>query len=676
MRPGVLVLAALAAAPLAGGQGVATFEASVEYVRLSVTASRGAALATELDAADFKVLEDGVPQKLEIFNRRSAPLSLVLLLDTSGSMKEPLRRLQDAASSFVAALGPEDSVEVAQLTSRLTVLQGFTADKALLGAAVLRTQPAGTTALYNALYSSIRTLRERRRGDELKRQAIVVLSDGVDNASIVSDDQVLDLARRNEVALYAIGLDPGLQDQTETTPALALLKAMAFETGGRLVLPRRDLKAACAEVAEELRHQYTLGYASTNPARNGRWRRLEVRARRGRSDFEVRHRLGYYAAGARAAAARVTPPASVADETSADAATREAFYGAPVPVAIVDLLESPGDYEGRAVTFSGSFDSVAPSRGLYALQDGTSRLEIRPASALAAWLASHADALARQRVEVSGVFRRQTATSGTSAPAYLARVFVVQPPAAAVDAAQPRTLTLQALQAAAGALDGTRVRVVGRFRGRNLYRDLPAGSQAGEKDWVLRDGAHSVWITGAAPAGEGFRLEPMASEGTRQWLAVVGRPRTVAGTVAVSADSVEIVAPPAAGALVTSRIQARGYEEPIVTFALPDDGERIAPDTRFVIQFSAPMDPASLEGRVVLDYEPATAGPAFDRVTVSYSDETRHVIVDPGAVLRRGRTLRCRLLAGIVDVSGRPLGPRDPKAEAGTAVEELRFRVE
>lgn len=788
---GRVLAAALVAAPFAAAQGRATFETSVEFVRLSVTATRGAHFVTELDAADLQVLEDGVAQKLEVFNRRSAPLSLVLLLDTSGSMKEPLQRLQEAASHFVAALGPEDSVQVAQLTSRLTVLQDFTADKARLAAAVLQTRPAGTTALYNALYASIRTLRDHKAGDDdTRRQAIVVLSDGVDNASLVNDDQVLDLARRNEVALYAIGLDPSLEQKAEATPSLELLRSLAFETGGRLILPKRGLREACAEIAEELRHQYTLGYASTNPARNGQWRRIEIRTRRGQGDLELRHRLGYYAAGGRGAVARVVAapagaspaPAgpvlgewmSVADGVlelklarrqgsqevagvlradttgrelrwspalpgaapiavpfdavtavaataqggfvvalggeslelrpgpadagradarfavasllealgrapSASEATRQAFFGVPVAVAIVDLLSSPGDYEGRAVSFSGEFESVSEARGLYALRDGRSRLEIHPASALGAWVAAHARAWTGQRLSVSAVFRRQSVTPEAPGPVYRARVFEVIPPATA-EAGTPvlgRPVTLQELRTANGALDGALVRAIGRFRGRNLYRDLAPATQAGDKDWVLRDGSHSVWVTGAPPSGQGFKLDPLASADTLQWLAVVGRPVTREGVVSLAAVSVALVAPPAEARQVTSRAQGKGYEEPVVTFALPDTGERIAPDTQFVIQFSAPMDPTSLQGRVVLEYDPPVPGSHdLEGVTVGYSEETRHVVVEPRRPLRRGRALRCRLLPGIVDVSGRPLNPRDASGDAGDAIEVLRFRVE
>ncbi len=779
------ILVTLAAAPLCAAQARATFETSVEFVRLSVTATRGGHFVTGLESADLQVLEDGVPQKLEVFNRRSAPLSLVLLLDTSGSMKEPLQRLQEAAAHFVAALGPEDGVQVAQLTNRLTVLQDFTADKARLTAAIARTQPSGTTALYNALYTSLRTLRAHKAGDDdTRRQAILVLSDGVDNASVLNDDQVLDLARRNEVALYAIGLDPSLDESRAPTPPLELLKALTFETGGRLILPRRGLKEACAEIADELRNQYTLGYASTNPARNGQWRRVSVRARRGVGELELRHRLGYYAAGGRGGATRIVeargaatsapagpelgewmsladgvleikavggllradtqrrelswqPAAPGSAETrapfdavvsigaalrgafvvelreqrlelrprvagagatearfaiasllealgrapSASEATQHAFYGAPIAVTIADLLASPGDYEGRAVAVSGAFETVSESRGLYALRDGAARLEIVPASGLGAWVAAHAEAWAGRPVEVAAVFRRQSVTPGAPGPVYRARAFEVTPPSVA-DAGAPvlgRPVTLQALRAANGELDGALVRVVGRFRGRNLYRDLSPASQRGDKDWVLRDGSHAVWITGAAPSGDGFKLDPLASADTAQWLAVVGRPSTREGVVSVSAVSVGLVAPPADERAVASRAQAKGYDEPSVTFALPDGGERIAPDTQFVVQFSVPMDPTSLRGRVVLEYDPPIPGSRdLERLKLGYSEETRHVVVDPGRPLRRGHGLRMRLLPGIVDVSGRPLEARPgaPAADAAEAVETLRFRVE
>ena len=124
-----------------------------------------------------------------------------------------------------------------------------------------------------------------------------------------------------------------------------------------------------------------------------------------------------------------------------------------------------------------------------------------------------------------------------------------------------------------------------------------------------------------------------------------------------------------------TRVQVRTYGSPVITFALPETGEQIAPETQFVIQFSNPMDPASLQGRVRLGYaSPRDGDGDFEWLRVTYSDHTRHIVIDPGKPLLPGRRLQCQILPGIVDAEGRPLGPR-PGNESDGAVEVLQFEV-
>ena len=121
--------------------------------------------------------------------------------------------------------------------------------------------------------------------------------------------------------------------------------------------------------------------------------------------------------------------------------------------------------------------------------------------------------------------------------------------------------------------------------------------------------------------------------------------------------------------------QIRTYGPPVIAFALPETGETIAPETQFVIQFSNPMDPASIQGRVQLQYAlPRPGDSGFEWLRVSYSDHTRHIVIDPGGPLEPGRSVQCQLLPGIVDANNRPLIPR-PGRVSGEAVEVLQFRV-
>jgi hypothetical protein len=377
-----------------------------------------------------------------------------------------------------------------------------------------------------------------------------------------------------------------------------------------------------------------------------------------------------------------------------------AFYGTPVAVALEDLFESPADYEGRAVRVRGNFEIVSRDLNRYGLYSSSQTieasedleytlsldptddfaLELSPVHELAAFVSSHAPRWEDEGVEVAGVFRRLSALSGRPGrqPPFRVRFWDVttSEPAAPVASVIGRPTTLADLVAAEGKLDGRLVRVIGRFRGQNLYGDLPNASRRKSEDWVIKDGPSAAWVTGKPPAGSGWRLDPTSAKDSINWLQVVGRPKTRRGFVHLHAlEVIPSIAPSPDAMADPTRVQVRTYGSPVVTFALPETGERISPDAQFVIQFSNPMDPASLQGRVRLDYASPRAGDReFEWLRVTYSDHTRHIVVDPGRPLLPGRTLNCQLLPGIVDAEGQPLGPR-PGSEGDHAVEVLQFQV-
>src|SRR6185295_17480400 len=277
-----------------------TFEVGIEVINLnvSITDARNR-YVTDLIQKNFAVFEDGVRQELMLFSHENLPISLVLMMDCSASMDEKLKVAQDAAVGFVKTLAPRDLAQVVQFNDRRTVLQDFTADHALLEAAIRRTEASGPTALHNALYVSLKELDKQKSGRELRRRAIVLLSDGEDTASLVSDDQVMELARKSEIAIYSISLRPARsQDRNRLAFSQAehLLTTLSQETGGQVHFPNSlsELDTVYARVAEELRTQYTLGYVSSNKRRDGKWRRIVVRVPE-RDDLQVRHKIGYYA---------------------------------------------------------------------------------------------------------------------------------------------------------------------------------------------------------------------------------------------------------------------------------------------------------------------------------------------------------------------------------------------
>src|SRR5262245_11213676 len=235
---------------------------------------------TGLTEKDFIVLEDGVRQQICLFTQDRLPLSMTLLLDGSSSMKPSLKTAQGAAIRFIRTLQPADDAQVAQFTRRFLVLQEPTRDKAALEAAVARVEAAGETSLYESLYVALKDLKRRQpRSDEpTRRQAMIVLSDGEDTSSNVSEDQLMELARRAEVAIYAIGLFPPKPAIGDMPPPTHFLTALSRETGGRAYFPRSlsDLDGTYDRIADELRTLYGVGYVSANTRRDGAWRRIAV----------------------------------------------------------------------------------------------------------------------------------------------------------------------------------------------------------------------------------------------------------------------------------------------------------------------------------------------------------------------------------------------------------------
>jgi Ca-activated chloride channel family protein len=277
-----------------------TFGAEIEVINLNISVTDGRSrYVTDLKEDDFAVFEDGVRQELSLFTHENLPISMVVMVDSSASMDEKLPTAKAAATRFVKTLREHDLAQVVQFNDRATVLQEFTPDHTALEAAIDGLQAAGPTALHNALYVALKELGKQTRTRELRRRAIVLLSDGEDTASLVSDDQVLELARSTEIAIYSISLRPDrVQDRNRLSfsQAAHLLTALSRETGGQVHFPNSlsELDSVYDRIAEELRTQYSIGYVSSNQRRDGKWRRIVVRTPE-REDLQVRHKIGYYA---------------------------------------------------------------------------------------------------------------------------------------------------------------------------------------------------------------------------------------------------------------------------------------------------------------------------------------------------------------------------------------------
>ena len=277
-----------------------SFRAGVELVSLNVTATEGTRYVTDLMQNDFSVFEDGVKQEITFFTRSNLPIALALLVDTSASMESKLQTAQEAAIGFAKKLRPQDLAEVVDFDSRVIVLQNFTNSLPELEAAIRKTSAGGSTSLYNAVYIALKDLKKvvAKNSDEIRRQAIIVLTDGEDTSSLLPFEEVLDLAKRSETAIYAIGLRAGEGSATATRgfkEAEFVLRQFSQETGGRAFFPNQlsDLNNVYGQIADELSSQYSVGYTSRNPKRDGAWRRVIVRV--DRPNVIARTKLGYFA---------------------------------------------------------------------------------------------------------------------------------------------------------------------------------------------------------------------------------------------------------------------------------------------------------------------------------------------------------------------------------------------
>jgi len=310
MRPAFMVAAIMAASVTLGSQQQSdrpvpaaqapSIRVGIDLVSLNVTVADGSShYITDLQGDNFSVFEDGVKQDVTLFSRTNLPIALAILLDTSASMETKLPVAQEAAAGFAKRLRKQDLAEVVSFDSRVIVLQTFTNSAGELEQAIRKTSAGGSTSLNNAVYIALKDLKKivAKSADDVRRQAIVVLSDGEDTSSLLPFEEVRDLAKRSETAIYTIGLkvDEGASSARGFKEAEFVMRQFAQETGGRAFFPTQisELAAIYGQISDELSSQYTVGYTSKNPRRDGAWRRVVVRV--DRPNTIARTKLGYFA---------------------------------------------------------------------------------------------------------------------------------------------------------------------------------------------------------------------------------------------------------------------------------------------------------------------------------------------------------------------------------------------
>jgi Ca-activated chloride channel family protein len=280
-------------------QGVFVFRQDVNEVLLHASVVDDKQhIVTNLTRDDFTVLEDGKPQKIISFRHEDIPVSMGILIDNSGSMREKRNKVNQAALNLVRSSNPQDEVFIVNFNDEYYLDQDFTNNLLKLKEALEKIDARGGTALYDALVASAEHLKRFAR---LEKKVLFVVTDGEDNASNETLEQaVKHLQEENGPSVYAIGI---LGDEEHPKRARRALEIITQRTGGIAFFPKTldEVDEISKSVARDIRSQYAIGYHPTNPKGNGGFRQIRVEAKaKGHGKMIVRTKSGYYA-GAQAA---------------------------------------------------------------------------------------------------------------------------------------------------------------------------------------------------------------------------------------------------------------------------------------------------------------------------------------------------------------------------------------
>ena len=289
--------AAPAAAQVERQRNGYTLRTSVGEVRLNATAlDNSGRVVQSLDKDAFHVYEDGVPQVISSFRHEDLPVSLGILIDSSGSMYDKRAAVGKASLDFVRLSNPRDEAFLVDFSWEPYIDQDFTSDIRKLEAGLSYVKASGGTAIYDAVVASADYLA---RNAKQPKQVLLVITDGDDNASTSSlEDTIKRVQELDGPTVYCVGLLFGPdEDKRESRHAKRVLQSLAEQTGGIAYFPRRveEVDAIAAQVAADIRQQYTISYQPTKPARLGGYRQVHVDAKaQGYNKLTVRTRSGYF----------------------------------------------------------------------------------------------------------------------------------------------------------------------------------------------------------------------------------------------------------------------------------------------------------------------------------------------------------------------------------------------
>jgi Ca-activated chloride channel family protein len=273
-----------------------TFSSETRLVPLSVTVQdKSAHLVTNLSRSAFQVYENGVLQPLKVFKREDVEISLGLIIDSSGSMRNKREQVAAAALDLVKDSNPRDEVFIVDFNDEVFLDVDFTSDTAKMEQALSKIPVRGGTAMRDAIRTSIDHLKKGARRD---KKVLLVVTDGNDNASTINLESLVREAQNSGVLLYAIGL-LSEEERSEAKKAKRALDVLTEATGGEAFYPKdlADVDRIAHQVAHDLRNQYSIAYSPTNPTLDGSYRQIKVVVTApGRP--VARTRSGYYASTA------------------------------------------------------------------------------------------------------------------------------------------------------------------------------------------------------------------------------------------------------------------------------------------------------------------------------------------------------------------------------------------
>jgi len=275
------------------------FQVDVNLVVVNVTVTDPFdRIVTGLDQSNFQVFDEKVEQKIEAFSTEDAPISVGLIFDSSGSMSDKIQKSKEAALQFFRTSNPQDEFMLVSFSDRPNLITGFTSKFENLQDRLLFVKSGGRTALLDAIYLGLSEMKKATTN----RRALLVISDGGDNHSRYTENDIKRAVKESDVQIYSVGIFEPLSSRSRTPEEAggpSLLADLAEVSGGRMfsVEDTNELPDIAEKISIELRNQYVIGYRPSNLVRDGRWRRVRVKLNppRGLPPLQVYARTGYYA---------------------------------------------------------------------------------------------------------------------------------------------------------------------------------------------------------------------------------------------------------------------------------------------------------------------------------------------------------------------------------------------